>query len=93
MTFGKVTLAAYNDKQQNNGQQQKSSQLEQLEHKKQNNKENSCKKSLGKHNELPNKRCKTTLACWNLVPQEHPESLARRKQQQPATASRGEDGA
>ena len=95
VSFGKVTFAAYNDKQQNSGQQQKSSQLEQLEHKKQNNKENSCKHSLGKH-QLPNKRCKTTLACWNLVPQEHPKKKAWQDgpstmQQQPATASRGED--
>ena len=71
VTFSKATLAAYNDKQQNNRQQQKSSQLEQLEHKKKNNTDNSCKNSLGKHNELPNDRCKTTLACWNLVQQEH----------------------
>ena len=96
VSFGKVTFAAYTDKQQNNGQQQKSSQLEQLGHKKQNNKENSCKNSLGKHNELPNKRCKTTLACWNLVQQEHQKKKAWQDgpstmQQQPATASRGED--
>ena len=96
VTFGKVTFAACNDKQQNNGQQQKSSQLEQLEHKKQNNKENSCESSLGKHSQLPNKRCKTTLACWNLVPQVHQKQKAWQDgpgtmQQQPATASRGED--
>ena len=91
VTFSKATLAAYNDKQQNKEQNQnkgshpESSQLEQLEHrKKKNNNENSCKDSLGKHNELPNDRCKTTLACWNLVPQEH----QRKKQQQPATASK-----
>ena len=86
-SFGKVTLAAYNDKQQSSGQQQKSLQLDQLEHKKQNaNKENSCKNSLGKHNQLPNKRCK----------QEHPKQKAWQDgpstmQQQTATASRGED--
>ena len=76
VSFGKVTFAAYtqnNDKQQNNGQQQKSSQLGKLEQKTKNNKENSCKPNLGKHNELPNIGCKTTLACWNLVPQEHPK--------------------
>ena len=56
---------------------------EQLEHEKKNNTDNSCKNSLGKHNELPKDRCRTTLACWNLVPQEH----QRKKQQQPATAS------
>ena len=64
VTFSKTTLAAYNDKQQNNRQQQN-------------------KESLGKHNELPNDRCKTTLACWNLVQQEH----QGKKQQQTATAS------
>ena len=95
VSFGKVTFAAYNDKQQNSGQQQKSSQLEKLEHKKQNNKENSCNHSLGKHNQLPNQGCKTTLACWNLVPQEHPKQKAWQDepstvQQQTATASRGE---
>ena len=83
VTFSKDTLAAYNDKQQNSRPQQKSSQLEQLEHKRKNNTENSYKDSLGKHNELPNDRCRTTLACWNLVQQEH----QRKKQQQPATAS------
>ena len=96
VSFGKVTFAAYNDKQQTSSQQQKSSQLQQLEHKKQNNKENSCTNSLGKHNELPNKRCKTTLACWNLVQQEHHKKRAWQDgpstmQQQLATASRGED--
>ena len=96
VSFGKVTFAAYNDKPQNSGQQQKSSQLEQREHKKHNNTENSCKNSLGKHNQLPNKRCKTTLACWNLVQQEHQKKKAWQDgpstmQQQPATASRGED--
>ena len=96
VSFGKATFAAYNDKQQNSGQQQKSSKLEQLEPKKQNNKENSCKTNLGKQNQLPNKRCKTTLACGNLVPQEHPKKKAWQDgpstmQQQPATASRGED--
>ena len=96
VSFGKVTFAAYNDKRQNSGQQQKSSQLEQLEHKKQNNEANSCKNSLGKHNQLPNKRCKATLACWNLVPQVHQKQKAWQDgpstmQQQPATASRGED--
>ena len=96
VSFGKVTFAAYNDNQQNSGQQPKSSQLEKLEHKKQNNKEDSCKHSLGKHNQLPNKRCKTTLACGNLVPQVHQKTKAWQDgpstmQQQPATASRGED--
>ena len=87
VSFGKVTLAAYNDKRQNSGQQQKSLQLEQLEHKKQNDKkENSCKHSLGKHNQLPNKVRK----------QEHPKQKAWQHgpstmQQQPAKASRGED--
>ena len=61
-----------------------SSQLEQLEHKKQNdNTETSCKTRLGQHNELPNNWCKTTLACWNLVQQEH----QRQQQQQTAKAS------
>ena len=83
VSFGMVTFAAYNDKQQNNGQQPKSSQLEQLEQNKKNNTGDSCKNSLGKHNELPNKRCKTTLACWNLVQQEH----QKKRQQQSATAS------
>ena len=97
VSFGTATFAAYNDKQQNSGQQQRSLKLEQLEHKKQNNnRENSCKNSLGKHSQLHNKRCKTTLACGNHVPQEHPKQKAWQDepstmQQQPATASREED--
>ena len=84
VTFGKVTFAAYDDNQQNSGRQQRSSQLEQLEHKKQNDTtETSCKTSLGQHNELPNNWCKPTLACWNLVQQEH----QRQQQQQTAKAS------
>ena len=68
---------------QNNNKERNNSQLDKLEYKKQNdNKTNSCKDSLGKHNELPSKGCKTTLACWNLVQQEHQS----KKQQQPATA-------
>ena len=78
VTFSKATLEAYNDKQQNNRQQQKSSQLEQLGLSK--------KKTtrMGEQDELPeNSWCKTTLACWNLVQQEHQS----KKQQQSATAS------
>ena len=78
-----MTNSQDNRQQQNKGSHPESSQLEQLEHKKKNNTENSYKDSLGKHNELPKDRCRTTLACWNLVPQEH----QRKKQQQPATAS------
>ena len=78
VTFSKDTLEAYKAKQQNNRQQQKSSQLEQLglSQKK--------KARMGEQDELPEDSwCNPTLACWNLVQQEH----QRKKQQQPATAS------
>ena len=87
VTFSKATLAAYNEKQQNNRKQQnkgshpRSSQLEQLEHKEKNNKDND-KDSLEEH-ELPekNSRSKTTQACWN-----KPQQEQKKMQQQPATA-------
>ena len=78
VTFSKATLATYNDKQRNNRQQQKSSQLEQLGLSKK-------KERMGEQDELPDERwCKTTLACWNLVPQEH----QGKKQQQTATSEK-----
>ena len=77
VTFSKATLAAYNEKQQNNRQQQNkgshptSSQLEQLEHKEKNNKKD-------------NEWCKTTRACWNEPQQEHQyKQQAWKMQQQP----------
>ena len=66
VTFSKATLAAYNDKEQNNRKQQNkgshpttSSQLEQLEHKE-------------KSNKAENEWCKTTRDCWKKAPARAP---------------------
>ena len=81
VTFEEGTLTAYIKQKQNN-RRQHSSQLEQLEHNKKKNKKN--------------RRCKTTQACWTQRPQEHQKQKAWQEgpstmQQQPATASRGEE--
>ena len=75
VTFSKATLEAYKRQQNNRQQQNKSSQLEQLEH------------NTEKQDELPeeNNKRTTTQTCWNQLQQE------QKMQQQPATASRGED--
>ena len=87
VTFSKATLAAYDKHRQNNRHQQHkgshptSFQFEQLGLNNKNNKER-----MGEQDELPGDRwCKTTLACWNQLPQEH-----QKMQQQPATASEKE---